>query len=74
MNKITVTVGSVTYAIKLRKLLAKDGIYSIVTKVDNTESKTGCTHGVIISESDLYGTIAILKENRIDYSIYGDND
>lgn len=70
MNKITVTVGSVTYAIKLRRLLQKSGINARQVKVDNTKNESGCRHGVEISEADLYPAIIIMKNNDIEYSIY----
>ena len=69
MKKITVTVGSVTYAIKLRKLLVKNGIGSRLVKLDNTVDGKGCTHGVEISENDLYRTVFILRENGIAYKL-----
>lgn len=69
MNKTTIIVGSVTQAFKLRRLLAKAGIGSRVIKVDNTEDKVGCSHGVEISYSDFYQAVVILRENNIDYRI-----
>lgn len=71
MNKIIVTVGSVTYAIKLRRLLIRDGIEARLVKVDNTAEKTGCSHGVEISGDDFYRAVVIMKENQIEYSVYG---
>ena len=70
MNNIIVTVGSVTYAMKLRKLLLREGIQSRLVKVDNTTEGKGCSHGVEISESDFYSAVVIMKENRIAYSVY----
>ena len=68
MKKIIITVGSVTYAIKLRKLLAREGIEARHLKVDNTDSGAGCSHGVEINEADLYRAVYIMRENRIEYS------
>ncbi len=70
MKNLTLTVGSVTYAIKLRKLLARDGIKSRLVKVDNTLNKNGCSHGVEILENDFYRAVMIMKENNIEYSLY----
>lgn len=70
MNKTTITVGSVTYAIKLRKLLIKAGIGSRLVKVDNTSLNKGCSHGVEILDSDFYQAIVIMKDNGIEYSVY----
>ena len=68
MNNVTVTVGTVTYAIKLRKLLSRAGIRSRLVKVEGNES-AGCTHGVEIAREDFLNTIYIMKENGIPYSI-----
>ena len=68
MKKMTITVGSITYAIKLRKLLAKEGIEARHVKVDNTDSGAGCSHGVEINEDDLYRAVYIMRDNQIEYS------
>ncbi|MBO5907193.1 MAG: DUF3343 domain-containing protein [Clostridia bacterium] len=69
MNTITVTVGSVTYAIKARKILARMGIKSKLVKANNTETAPGCTHGIEISEEHLYTLISALKERGINYNV-----
>ncbi|MBQ8303129.1 MAG: DUF3343 domain-containing protein [Clostridia bacterium] len=66
MNKILVTVSTVTYAIKLRKLLLRDGIRSRLVKINSAE---GCTHGVEISRTDFYRVVCIMKENNIEYKV-----
>ena len=66
MNSIIVTVGTVTYAIKLRKLLTRAGIRS---KLIKTEEEYGCLYGVEIDNSDFYKTVVIMKENNISYSV-----
>ncbi len=70
LNKITITNGSVTYAIKSRKLLKSIGIPSKLIKIDASLSKNGCTHGLEISRSDFFDAIKILKSNGIPYSVY----
>ena len=69
MNGIIVTVGSVTYAIKLRRLLSRSGIRSKLVKVDN-KAELGCTHGIEINGYDFYAVVEILKNNGFDYRIY----
>ena len=69
MNKTTVIVGSVTYAIKLKKLLRRVGIEATIVKHDNNENNLGCTYGVSIPESDFYSAVVIMKENNINYSV-----
>ena len=70
LNSIIVTVGTVTYAIKLRKLLLREGIRSKLVKVDSSKNKGGCTHGVEVENRDFYRTVSILKNNGIAYSVY----
>lgn len=69
MNKITVTVGSVTYAMKVKNILARMGIMSKLVKRSFSETSSGCTHGIEISEEHLYTLICVLKERGINYSI-----
>lgn len=69
MKKITVTVGAVTYAIKARNLLSRGGIRSKLVKIDSSASSPGCTHGLEISENDLYDLAALLREHGIGYSV-----
>ena len=71
MKKTTVTIGSVTYAIKLRKLFMRAGIESKLVKVAG-EKSGGCTHGVEIDESDFYRAVVIMRENGIEYSVYNE--
>lgn len=70
MNKITITLSSVTYTIKAQKLLAKNGISSKLIKVDATFSKNGCTHGIEISRINFFDAINLLKAREIPYSVY----
>ena len=66
MNKVIIYVGAMTYAIKLRKMLARAGIESRQVKSLDSD---GCIHGVEIMYRDFYGTIAILKESRMEYRV-----
>ena len=68
MKNIMITVGGVTYAIKLRKLLARDGIESELIKISDTK-RGGCTHGVRISGEDLFRAVGIMRSKGIDYSV-----
>lgn len=68
MQKNTLTVNSVTYAIKARKLLARDRIQSKLVKVDSSSS--GCTYGIEFDAENFYAVVKILRENRIEYSFY----
>ena len=68
MKNSTITVGSITYAIKLRKLLLREGVESELVKMADKKSN-GCTHGVKISSSDLFRAVVIMREKGIEYSI-----
>ncbi len=70
MESTIVTVGAVTYAIKVRKLLAREGVRSKLVKIERPGSKNGCTHGVEIDDNDFYRAVVIMKENGINYSVY----
>ena len=70
LNNITVTVDSVTYAIKLKKMLSRAGIQSTLVKVEDVKGKIGCMHGVSIREEDYLSAVKIMRENGVRYSIY----
>ena len=70
MNNIIVTVGAVTYAIKLRKLLSRGGIQSKLIKVEDVHGRIGCIHGVELNKADFLSAVVIMKENGINYSVY----
>ncbi len=72
MNTTTLTVGSVTYAIKVRKLLERSGVKSKLVKVDSSKSKSGCIYGIQVQTAFFYDTVNILKNNGINYSVYSE--
>jgi len=63
-------VGTVTQALKCRKLLSKSSIQSKLIKIDSSNEKSGCTYGIEISKANFYSAVIILRQNRIDYSLY----
>lgn len=67
LNNIVITVGSVTYSIKLKRLFLREGISSSLIKLDTTGS--GCTHGLVIAESDFYSAVAIMRNQNIKYEV-----
>ncbi len=70
MNSIIVTVGAVTYALKLKKLLLREGIRSKLVKVDSMADGVGCSHGLRIDKRDFYSAVLIMKTNGFNYSVY----
>ena len=71
MIRVIITFGSVTYALKARKLLSKSGINAKLVKV-SAEYTRGCTHGVEIPDDAFFDSINVLKNAGIDYSVYSD--
>ena len=69
MDTTIITVGSVTYAIKVRRLLERSGIKSNLIKADSIQSTNGCTYGIKIHASQFYDAVAILKKHGIIYSV-----
>jgi len=66
VKKIRIDLGSMTFAIKLKKILSRNGIKADqIKRVGNG----GCIHGVEINERDLFSVIVLLREHNIDYSI-----
>lgn len=72
MNKMILSVGSATYAIKGRKLLLREGIGANTVKLAGIELG-GCTHGIEISETDIFSAAATLKNAGISYKVYRGN-
>lgn len=69
MNKTTITLGSVTYAMRLKKLLTREGIKSRLIKVDAGQNNLGCTHGIEVDERDFLSCVVIMKNNGIEYRV-----
>ena len=70
MKKIILTVGSVTYAIKARKLLAASGISAELIKVDASLSTSGCNFGIKIPYNRFLDAVNVMKNKGISYSVY----
>lgn len=70
MKKVTLTFWSITYAIKVRKLLLGIGIKSKLIKIDPSLTNEGCAYGVEIAEAYLLDAVSELKKRGIKYSLY----
>lgn len=70
MKNTVITVGGVTRAMKLQKLFSRNKIPSRVIKVAPMDSDSGCTHGVEISDADLFRSVVLMRENGISYRLY----
>ena len=72
MNRIVLTTKNASYAIKMRKLLLREGIRSELVKVNPENGLKGCTHGVEISDSESYAAARVLRNAGVSYSIYSE--
>ena len=70
MKQTTLTVGSVTYALKAKKALAGIGIKSKLIKVDSSDRKVGCEYGIEFPSVYFLDAVAELKKENINYSLY----
>ena len=73
MDSTIITVGSVTYAIKAKKLLERSGIKAQLVKVESHKSSKGCNYGIKITSALFFDTVALLRNKGIDYSVYKDD-
>ena len=67
MEQCILTVGTVTYAIRARKLLSSLGIRARLVKGTRPGGSGGCTYGVEISAADLTLATDALKRADIFY-------
>ena len=75
MKKVTITLASVTYAIKLRKMLGAINIKSKLVKLDTAKTKGSCEYGVEFEENFLLDAVSLLKKEKLVYSVYsGENE
>jgi len=72
VNFTTITVGSVTYAIKVKKILQGIGIKSKLIKVDSSKTANGCEYGVEFPSALFLDVVSELKKHKINYSLYSE--
>lgn len=73
MKKTVLSTVSVTYAMKGVKLLSSAKITAKLVKTDHNVSSSGCTHGIMINDSDFLSAVKILRDNGLPYSVYKDD-
>ncbi|MBP5348903.1 MAG: DUF3343 domain-containing protein [Clostridia bacterium] len=62
-----ILIGSISYAIKAKRLLAREGITANVVK--ETDKTEGCSNGLSFSERDAYRVTAILSQAGIGFKM-----
>lgn len=72
-NDIILNIGSMTRAIKAKRILNREGIGISIIKLESKLYTSGCGYGIVFSEADEYTAIRILKENKIPYSVHEKN-
>ena len=70
MNQTTISLGSVTNAIKARKMLSGLKIHSKLVKLDVGKGLDGCIYGLTIFSSDYPNAARELKKEGIIFSLY----
>ena len=73
MNKIAISLGSVTYAMKAQKLLSSIKIHSKLVKLDVGKSADGCIYGLLISDMDYPDAVFELKKQGLPFSLFSKN-
>ena len=68
MQQCILSIGTITYAIRARKLLAASRISArIVKTTSGGRSSGGCTYGVEIDAADMLTASGILSRNQIPF-------
>ncbi len=64
MKKYIITTGTVTYAIKGKDILKRNGIKARVERIMSGKGSSGCGYSIII-ENDFEKALGLLKSNGI---------
>ena len=64
MKRYIITTGTVTYAIKGKDILKRNGFKAKVERIMSGKGSSGCGYSIII-EKDIEKAVALLKESGI---------
>ena len=67
MEQCILTVGTVTQAIRARKMLAAAGIAARLTKSTQGGARGGCAYSVEVSPADMHAAMELLDSRQIPY-------
>lgn len=67
MEQCVLTIGTVTAAIRARKLLSAAGIGARLVKNTGVASRAGCAYGLEVRATDQHGAMRVLRENGIAF-------
>lgn len=68
MNKCTIAVSSITYAMKGSNLLTANGISSHITKLPPAATRRGCAYGIETDCRTIQKALNLLSKNGVSYS------
>ena len=63
-------VGSITYAIKAKKLLSSEGIVAKLVKTNPEKTEHGCAYGIEFPQKDLLSAANAMRSANIYYQLY----
>ncbi len=66
MNR-NIRIGSVTYAVKAKRLLSARGLHVRTVKLTPTPESRGCTYGIEVPEEEFLTAVAELRRAQIQY-------
>ncbi len=69
MGIASLKVKSVTYAIKLKKILARSGINANVVKIGISKDGSGCAYGISFKDEYLFDVSRIVRNAGIEYTL-----
>ena len=74
LSKTILNIGSITYAMKARKILTRVKIVCEVVKINASDTKGGCSYGIKFRSDKIYDVAMQLKNNEIQYEFYSKKD
>lgn len=74
LNTTVIILPSVTYAVKIKRVLEKMGISAKTVKISSVSGVKSCEYGIRIPSKYYLDAIDTLIKNKVSYSIYNESD
>lgn len=68
MKDLLISIGSITYAMKAKKVLSSNLLSARVVKTGTGDGRS-CVYGILISPKDRSAVTQLLTDNGIDFTI-----
>lgn len=68
MKESLIFTGSVTYAMKVKDILNKNGIAAVIKRIQNMSTEKGCSYGIYVI-GDVEKARQILKSSGINVAL-----